>query len=91
MYKSGKFNDLQLPKQQFTAMLLPSEKAVVDRVYSDAHYFANTLTLFLNRRHMKNIIVRHENFNQRIKSFQCMRHMFRHLWKNHDLCFEDIN
>ena len=37
-YKAGKFNDLQLARQEFTSMLLPGEKAIADKGYSDAHY-----------------------------------------------------
>lgn len=89
-YKAGKFNDLQLAREEFTSMLLPGEKAIADKGYNDSRYFVNPRTLFLNRRQMKNIMARHENVNQRIKSFQCMRQMFRHGWKRHNLCFEAV-
>ena len=46
VYKAGKFNDLQLAKEQFTSMLLPGGKAVSDKVYSDARYFVNPLLYF---------------------------------------------
>ena len=86
-YKAGKFNDLQLARQEFTSMLLPGEKAIADKGYSDARYFINPCTFFVNRKQLKNMMSRHENVNQRIKTFQIMRQMFRHRWKKHNISF----
>ena len=70
--------------------MLPGERAIVDKGYDDSRYFITPRTLFLSRRQLKNIMARHENLNQRVKSFQCMRQMFGHGWKKHNLCFDAV-
>ena len=71
-------------------MLLPGEKAIADRIYKDQSFFVTPYSPFLNRKLLKNIAARHENVNQRVRSFQIMLHVFRHGWRKHNLCFEAV-
>ena len=89
-FKAGRFNDLELARLEFTSRLLPGKRAIVNRIYCDDRFFITPYTFFLNRRLLKNIAARHENVNQRIRVWCCMRHIFRHGWRKHNLCFEAI-
>ena len=89
-YKAGYFNDLQLARQGFTSELQPGERVVADKGYNDKEFFVTPLCPSYNKKLLKAIMARHENVNQRIKLFQCMRQMFRHGWKKHKLCFEAV-
>ena len=89
-HKAGRYNDLELARQDFTSQLLPGELAIADKGYDDPRFFVTPYSRFLSRKCLKNIMARHENVNQRIKSFFCMRHMYRHGWEKHNLCFEAV-
>ena len=89
-FAAGYCNDLKLSRLEFTSNLLYGERAIADKGYSDEKYFLTPNCLFYNRKLLKNIMARHENVNQRIKSFQVMRQMFRHGWEKHILCFTSV-
>ena len=46
-YKAGKFNDLELAREEFTSRMLPGEKAIADKGYSDKTFFINPYIHFL--------------------------------------------
>ena len=72
-------------------MLLPGKKAMQTKATAmRTIYFINPYTFFVNRKQLKNMMSRHENVNQRIKTFQIMRQMFRHRWKKHNLSFSAV-
>lgn len=48
-YKAGKFNDLELAREEFTSRMLPGEKAIADKVYSDKTFFINPQTFFVTQ------------------------------------------
>ena len=89
-FEAGIYNDLQIARKSFTSCLLPGEKAIADKGYLGEKYFVTPNTLFYNRIMLKRIMARHEVVNQRIRSFQCMRQMFRHGLEKHKICFQAV-
>lgn len=63
-YKASIFNDLGLARRSFTLRLLPGEKTIADKGYSDEFLFVTTYTPFCNREMLKIIMARHAVVNQ---------------------------
>ena len=89
-FKAGIYNDLKIAIKSFTLWLLPGENAIADKRYLDKRYFFTPYTLFYNSLMLKIIMTRHEVVNQRIRSFQCMRQIFRNGLEKQKTCFLSV-
>jgi hypothetical protein len=69
----------------------PSRRAIGDRAYEDPRVttpnpqHSRALQKFLSRAR-----THHETFNSRLKNFNCLKEVFRHSHKKHQICFEAI-
>jgi len=89
---AGAKNDLELARDLFVPQLQPNERVLADKGYPDENFFwtpikkARTpMERTFNVWH-KRCMARHETINAKLKTFNCLRTMFRQSYDYHRLC-----
>ncbi len=84
----GKWPDLRLFRNSLIEALLPGERIIADRGYSDPDYF--DVPNGNNDLKKKQVLARHETFNARIKQLSCLQNTFRHALHLHPRFFHAV-
>ena len=83
-------NDLQIARIGICDVLPEGERIIADRIYTDVHRFEACPTgdaIHPMERTIKVLLARHETINKRMKDYKCMRDIWRHGWRKHNLAF----
>lgn len=82
----GRYPDLVLARRLYVNLVEDDELTFADKGYNDDH-FMSPKRYPQNSRQIKNVMVRHETVNHRIRQFGVLSHRFRHAPYLHPRCF----
>ena len=94
--KPGKYNDLMVFRQKLMGemeRLVPGRRCIGDKGYKGEPDFISTRNEYDPKELMEfkdRVLARHENFNQRLKCFECLTKMWRHKEIEHGDAFRAV-
>jgi len=87
-YPCGEYSDLSIARQSYIFLVDDGELTMADKGYRDSKYFI--LPNANNAAVHKRIMSRHETVNKRLKTFQILKHTFRHHMKHNTTMFRAV-